>query len=812
MSTRINRWPRRLSGLGWLFLISLAAGIFFSASVVLPDTAQARSDAPALELNDSQSIGQTFVALHPNLSAVRITLALIDTPLIAAGELVVHLRASPQSNSDLASARYDLREYHANDPVRFAFNPLPDSSGKSYYLLIEAGASARVSVWATHFDSYTQGSCFKAGVPSKGDLAFATEYTYRAWQMLPDMADSLLRDGWRIVPLLALIGLPGLLLLAFVQPAGNPIGVADLIASLSVSLAFWPLLLLWTTTLGFRVDWGLLVAILSVLSLALAALSVRKRLHTALWRGMHADGALALGLLTVFGLILALRFVEIKDVALPLWVDSVHHTLLTRLIAEQGRLPPNLEPYIASDRLTYHFGFHVFSALWSVLTGMPAEQSILWLGQWLNALAALSLFPLTYRWTGSRLAGFAAVIVVGLVSSMPAYYVTWGRYTQLMGLVILPAALLAFSSVLKPVNSRGALVICSVLAAGLFVTHYRVMVFWLAYVVVGFLVVVCQARRGIRVALRVLARVALLGATASLLVLPWLLRLAQAYIFPLDLVGIRLFSASVDNGFPFDLYRASPDLALIALAALGVLAGWWRMRRLTVTLTVWVALCLVSVNLSLIGLWATWIINTFSAAIAGYLPLAVLIGILVAVVTSSDFSLRLRLKPAETRRWVLAGLIVLGAWGARGMLSVVNPVTVLATPADVEALAWIRNNTAGDALFFVNGRQWQSNIYAGTDGGYWIPLLANRRSTLPAALYSFSGAERRADVDGFYDLLQTTADPESAQFLGALRKRGVTHAFIGAKGGPLALEALLSSPHYREVYSNGAAYVFEVLY
>jgi len=108
-----------LGVLGWLILFALAVGIFFSASVALPDTAQERSGAPALELNDSQSIGQTFVALHPNLSAVRITLALIDPYPNAAGGLNVHMRTSPQSHLDLASARYNLHDYHENGSVRW---------------------------------------------------------------------------------------------------------------------------------------------------------------------------------------------------------------------------------------------------------------------------------------------------------------------------------------------------------------------------------------------------------------------------------------------------------------------------------------------------------------------------------------------------------------------------------------------------------------------------------------------------------------------------------------------------------------------
>lgn len=39
-----------------------------------------------------------------------------------------------------------------------------------------------------------------------------------------------------------------------------------------------------------------------------------------------------------------LRAVQIADLALPAWVDSVHHALMIRVAAETGRAPWTLTP------------------------------------------------------------------------------------------------------------------------------------------------------------------------------------------------------------------------------------------------------------------------------------------------------------------------------------------------------------------------------------------------------------------------------------------------------------------------------------
>jgi hypothetical protein len=51
-------------------------------------------------------------------------------------------------------------------------------------------------------------------------------------------------------------------------------------------------------------------------------------------------------ILAICGLILVWRMVQAQNLALPPWVDSVHHVLIVRAILEYGGLPETLEPYL----------------------------------------------------------------------------------------------------------------------------------------------------------------------------------------------------------------------------------------------------------------------------------------------------------------------------------------------------------------------------------------------------------------------------------------------------------------------------------
>ncbi len=114
---------------------------------------------------------------------------------------------------------------------------------------------------------------------------------------------------------------------------------------------------------------------------------------------------------------------------------------MTQLMLDNGGLFKSWLPYAQYNSLTVQFGFSAFTALFAWLTGLGSVKATLIVGQVLNGLAVLVLYPLAVRIAkGNRWAGIGAVLVAGLLMPMPAFYVNWGRYAQLAGQTILPVA------------------------------------------------------------------------------------------------------------------------------------------------------------------------------------------------------------------------------------------------------------------------------------------------------------------------------------------------------------------------------------
>jgi len=606
--------------------------------------------------------------------------------------------------------------------------------------------------------------------------------------------------------------LPGMLLLVAIGRLSFDSLIEAICTAVALSLCLVPILFVWCIALALRLSPLLLLAIAVAVVLCFVLLRIRR--GTVRVASKPLSRLALISFVLVFGIVLVLRFANIQGIVLPLWVDSVHHSALARLIAEQGMIPNSYRPFADVDAMYYHVGYHsrVVTVAW--LSGASIEQELLVLGQVLNALVPVSLYVLAARWTGNAVGGLAAMIVVGTVSLMPAYYVTWGRYTQLEGLVILPIAMLAFEAALSRGENRW-LIIAALLGAGLFLIHYRVVVFFATFVVAMLLWQTFVYRRRGQSIRHLWLRAAGVAALALLVSAPWLWRILSTAVFPLDTFTTRFYTTPEGNAVPFDLLSIGTMPALFVLASLSALLALWlskRSARYVIVVLLWLVLTAVVHNPAWFGLPQLWILENFSAVIALFVPLSLLIG--MGVTTLVEFAaerFRLRIVPLERIATLL--LLVVALWTAPNMLNIVNPVTVLAEADDLMAMDWIRANTPSSAIFLVNEQVWLSPIYAGTDGGYWIPNLTGRRTTMPIVFYLTGPvAYWHDDVNALASVIASNPDPDDASFLAMLGARGVTHVYFGAKGGPLSLDKFKASAHFREVYARSATHVFTVEY
>lgn len=524
-------------------------------------------------------------------------------------------------------------------------------------------------------------------------------------------------------------------------------------------------------------------------------------------------------LVTLIGITLltvGVRIWVVRGINIGFWGDSYHHTVITQLLLDHGGLFQSWEPYAPLRSFTYHFGFHGnvawFQWVTGWLTGNSTPRAVVLVGQFLNALAALALYPLTVRLCqGKRWAGVVAVLVAGLLAPMPMCYVNWGRYPQLAGQAILP---MAIWFTMEAVEARRwdarRLTLAIVMVAGLVLTHYRVAVFYLAFLIpyllhrwwIGW-------KAGVPWPVPFL-RLVSIGFPSLAIAAPWLLNLWKGR-YPDIAAGFverqvpSSWVAEYNAVGPLHAYLPWP---ILLLAGLGGVWSLWRQRRVALVV-LWIGVTIALINPHLIGLPGTGLLTNFAGAIALYLPASILIGALV------DEGITWLAGRAQFAGYGLGvALLLVGLWGARQQAGCLDPAFQLVTPSDEQAMSWIRESTPSSARFLVNAFfAYGGSLVVGSDAGWWIPLLTGRSNTIPPINY---GSEASVDpnywfeVNEFVRRLQNAPldDPATVQLL---RENGVTHVYLGEKGGPLLkLEELQRSAAYRPVYHQGQVWIFEL--
>ena len=113
------------------------------------------------------------------------------------------------------------------------------------------------------------------------------------------------------------------------------------------------------------------------------------------------------------------------------------------------------------------------------------------------------------------------------------------------------------------------------------------------------------------------------------------------------------------------------------------------------------------------------------------------------------------------------------------------------------------------------------SVIVGSDGGWWLPLLADRANTAPPLNY---GTERgpwsgyREWVNDITRQVQEAGIDDPAT-LGMLEERGITHVYLGQGQGQvgadavqlLSPEALSTSPAFSIAYHQDRVWVFEAV-
>jgi hypothetical protein len=151
-----------------------------------------------------------------------------------------------------------------------------------------------------------------------------------------------------------------------------------------------------------------------------------------------------------------------------------------------------------------------------------------------------------------------------------------------------------------------------------------------------------------------------------------------------------------------------------------------------------------------------------------------------------------------------------------------SPPFVMVTRPDMRAMAWIRDNTAPDARFLVEGfRVYAGFTAVGADAGWWIPLLAGRPNTMPPQYALLSEQPSPPDyTQRVVDLVaQLEREPPGApQSLRLLCDWGIGYVYIGQGQGRVGVSApqlfapqqLIDSPAFSLVYRQDRVAIFQL--
>ncbi len=640
-------------------------------------------------------------------------------------------------------------------------------------------------------------------------------------------AKTYLLDGAQVtLAAAALYVLPGLTLVRLLWPTVPLRQSEQLVLASGVSLALPPLVLQVTHLLGGTWNTTTTASYVGVALLLLVAPPAWRWRYQQrgertepwwTWHGVLLGGSAAVAL--VFALYL------VRNLVVGMWADSYHHTMIVQLLADHGGLFSSWEPYAPLATFTYHYGFHANTVFFHWLSGIPVTRSVVLVGQIINVAALAGSYLLAARLSGSRTIGLLALAFTA-INMLPAFYVNWGRYTQLTGQAILPALLVCWMLALERQQAPvGALVLAAITTAGLLLTHYIVAIFAVLMLGVYVAVLVARTQRWATL-VSVGSRSLAMSGGALVLAAPWLFtmldgRLATNANRYIERSVDSTYIASLSTLLPLVPFYIRPVLAV--LAAVGVVVALARRNWRVLLLLAWSQVLILAVVPQVFGLGGAGLVTNFAVYIALYItvvPLAAYApGVLINMIGRRHAVLGQAL--------LAATLVGTSVWSVRQHQDLIDPEHILFTPADAQAMEWIKTNTPPDALFLVNmDPAYNNTMFIGSDGGWWIPLLTQRQTTLPPMI---QGHERFADPEqaqaledlGFALQKRPLPDADAVQ---RVRDAHIRYLYRGAhvvqtdkspNAAPLAAlvnaDTLRQDPAFRVVYEQNGVVIFAVV-
>ncbi len=785
-------------------------------------------------LNSTVSLGQSILARYDGLQNISI---FMQPEVNGEGSIHLALYPSPDQSTLLAEASIPSSEITSPSYYTFAFPPLPHSNLKDFYFSLTYVGDGSVLVGLAPGSVYLNGSIYLNNTPQDAQFAFSTGHQ-TAYAALGLLKEGLYWLLW-ITAAIFLFIIPGWALLsAFYHNWESLYWTTKLGLATAASLPVYPVLMLWTNLFGIRLGalYAFIPPVLGVVFLFWKSRPFKNKLRNPFsdWKHgfskllqLNAETWADLTFILVLGIIIFIRFWAVRNLEIPMWGDSYQHSVIAQLLVDNHGLFTSWQSYADNVTFSYHFGFHSLVAVFHWLTKLPIPLSTLWTGQILNVLAVLALLPLASLLGRTRWAGVAALLSAGVLYQIPNFYVNWGRYPQLAGQVILGGLVWLLYDWFehKEKNYSAAVYLCLIFA-GLAMTHYRIVIMAVLFMAAYGLLYLRKSNATI-----LTLKTIMLSAGSFTLFLPWFSR-----AFSSDLVQWLQKKLSVQVQQSSENALSIQDIGLIGayipavfwLALIFSIAwGLWKREKGIALISLWWLFIFVAANPQWLNLPSEDILDSFVILIAAYFPAAIIIGAAFGwIITSLETKVfgykQYRLVSVSFLPLLLALVCIVGLYAGRARLFDIQvPAHTLVTRPDLRAFDWIQKNTPEHASFLVNSFfAYDNNLIVGSDAGWWLPLLANRRTSLPPLTY---GIERGPTSDYRVWINQLPAEILAKgithpDVLNLIRDRDFDFIYIGQQQGAvnsngsfLDLGVLVADPHFEPVYHQDRVWIFSIL-
>ena len=804
---RFVRWIRPL--------LILAACLIMSACVTLqdPETVQDNHADSVAVIESVTTAEQTFTTRHAEMDQLTVWLKVDKETPPTKEKFFIDLYTQSNRNAPLLHLAYDLRSLVNSETLTIPLKKNGAAYPAGQYSIKFSVDGGKISLFGRNEDAYAPGELSINDMPIDADLSFRLGYNYGINAVIEDLR-RWLNEIWLVLPFLVLLWIPGRLILRASRLENRYDWGERSAISIGLSAAVIPILMLWTTLIGLH--WNRTSVLIG------AGILILVYIITTNWRSIKLRiswASLVLAGVILFSLFI--RLAMVRDLAFPAWVDSVHHALITRIILEQGGFPQTYAPYVQASTVSYHVGYHSILAAFIWLSGLGIAQAMLVFGQVLNALVLFGVYLLTTTFTRRPIAGIFATIIAGLMTPMPAYYTSWGRYTQLAGLLLLPVGFLFIKTLLDQPSKKNwwrmdkslitIVLLAVIMIAGILLVHYRVLAFLgalvLAYLLVEWITAVIHKRLWPKL-VKDASILLVIGGAALLLTLPWWPTALRTYVLP---VGQATGSKTPFSDFSWRYLNTAFGYYAMGLAGLGLIWSIIQKRTLGIVMVLWIIIMFLMANLGVWQLPGASFINNTSVAISLFIPIALLGGYLLGwTVAGWEVFIPSRWKSAYWTAIGLAGLTLM-VFSARSLLPILNAGTILARQADLPAIKWVDENLPDDAKFLINPFLWGYGLYAGNDGGYWISPLAGRYTLPPPVLYGNDFTDNRGAsiVAQTKQAISLVSEPKALHDF--LLENGIHYVYCGVRGGIISPKLLIESNLFDLLYDQSGVKIFEVL-